>query len=68
MSLVRLLGFTKLECGCVVGHYRDVTTSRDVAYIEEKGIGCNHHGHRRNHTVALRPIAAVTVLASAKAS
>lgn len=51
MSLVRLLGFTTLTCGCVVGHYRELATSREVAYVEEKGRGCARHGHRRNHTV-----------------
>src|SRR4249919_1447355 len=51
MSLVLLLGFTTLTCGCVVGRYREVATSREVTYVEEKGKGCNTHGHRRNHTV-----------------
>jgi hypothetical protein len=36
MSLVRLLGFTTLSCGCVVGRYREVATSREVTYVEEK--------------------------------
>jgi hypothetical protein len=53
MSLVRLLGFTTLSCGCVVGHYREVATSREVAYVEEKGARCVTHGHRRNHTLAV---------------
>ena len=35
MSLVRLLGFTTLACGCVVGRYREVATSREVTYVEE---------------------------------
>ncbi len=51
MSLVRLLGFTTLTCGCVVGHYREVATSREVAYVEEKGTTCALHGHRRNHVL-----------------
>jgi hypothetical protein len=51
MSLVRLLGFTTLSCGCVVGKYRELATSREVTYVEEKGKGCSSHGHRRNHTV-----------------
>ena len=51
MSLVRLLGFTTLACGCVVGKYREVATSREVAYVEEKGKTCGSHGHRRNHTI-----------------
>jgi hypothetical protein len=51
-SLVRLLGFTTLGCGCVVGRYRELATSREVAYIEEKGRSCSSLRHRRNHTVA----------------
>jgi hypothetical protein len=58
MSLVRLLGFTTLACGCVVGRYREVATSREVSYVEEKGTECHLHGHRRNHTVTAgqRPV------------
>ena len=52
MSLVRLLGFRTLGCGCVTGHYREVATSREVTYVEEKGLNCEHSSHRRNHTVA----------------
>ena len=51
MSVVRLLGFATLNCGCVVGKYREVATSREVTYIEEKGSVCDTHQHRRNHTV-----------------
>jgi hypothetical protein len=40
-----------LGCGCVVGRYREVATSREVAYVEEKGKTCGSHDHRRNHTV-----------------
>lgn len=54
MSLVRLLGFRTLTCGCVIGRYRELATSREVTYIEEKGSGCQSHGHRRNHTVVDR--------------
>jgi len=52
MSLVRLLGFTTLTCGCLIGRYREVATSRELAYVEEKGSECHLHGHRRNHTLA----------------
>jgi len=52
MSLVRLLGFTTLACGCVIGKYREVATSREISYVEEKGLSCASHSHRRNHTVA----------------
>jgi hypothetical protein len=52
MSLVRLLGFKNLPCGCVVGRYRDLASERELTYVEEKGSSCELHGHRRNHTVA----------------
>src|SRR5438477_11598482 len=57
MSLVRLLGFTTLACGCVVGRYREVATRHEVTYVEEKGKICGSHGHRRNHTVASKRLA-----------
>jgi hypothetical protein len=52
MSVVRLLGFSTLSCGCVVGRYRDIASTREVTYVEEKGAGCESHAHRRNHTVS----------------
>ena len=54
MSLVRLLGFRTLTCGCVVGRYRELATSREVSYVEEKGGDCDVHVHRRNHTIPER--------------
>jgi hypothetical protein len=63
MSLVRLLGFTTLACGCVIGKYREVATSREVGYVEEKGQTCGSHGHRRNHTVSVERLATVSPLA-----
>jgi hypothetical protein len=51
MSLVRLLGFTTLSCGCVSGRYRDLSTERELIYIEEKGTSCGHAGHRRNQPI-----------------
>jgi hypothetical protein len=42
----------------VVGRYREVATSREVTYVEEKGSSCGSHGHRRNHTVAAERLAA----------
>jgi hypothetical protein len=69
MSLVRLLGFTTLSCGCVVGRYREVATSREVSYVEEKGRSCVSHGHRRNHTVAGERLAAtLPIVFATKAS
>ncbi|HEY6211597.1 MAG TPA: hypothetical protein VIW45_04890 [Vicinamibacterales bacterium] len=65
MSLVRLLGFNTLACGCVVGRYRELATSRDVTYVEEKGKGCGSHSHRRNHTIAADRLSAVPSIALA---
>lgn len=65
MSLVRLLGFRTLACGCIVGRYREVATSREVSYIEEKGQTCGSHGHRRNHTVVADRLASVSPVALA---
>ena len=53
-SFVRLLGFTTLDCGCIIGRYRDLATNREVKYVEEKGNACQTHGHRRNHTISDR--------------
>ena len=51
-SLVKLLGFRTLRCGCVTGHYREVGTNREVTYVEEKGLACGETAHRQNHTLA----------------
>ena len=67
MSLVRLLGFTTLACGCVVGKYREVANSREVSYVEEKGKICGSHGHRRNHTIVTDDeLASVSIIAFAR--
>jgi hypothetical protein len=65
-SFVRLLGFTTLACGCIVGRYRELATERDVNYVEEKGNGCANHAHRRNHTLAERLVS--QILSAARAS
>jgi hypothetical protein len=53
MSLVRLLGFRTLTCGCVIGQYRELATRRELTYVEEKGADCHLYAHRRNHTIAV---------------
>jgi len=68
MSLVRLLGFKTLSCGCLAGHYRELATSREIAYIEEKGAACGVHGHRRNHTVPERSVRNWPTTLAARAS
>lgn len=52
MSLVRLLGFRNLACGCVSGRYRDLGTNREVSYIEEKGPACGEPSHQRNQPLS----------------
>jgi hypothetical protein len=65
MSLVRLLGFRTLSCGCVIGRYRELATSREVTYVEEKGGTCQSHAHRRNHTISERAPSAAASLTRA---
>ena len=65
MSLVRLLGFKNLACGCVTGHYRELATNREITYVEEKGSACDHHEHRRNHTLAAARLRMTAVTAKA---
>jgi len=57
MSVVRLLGFTTLGCGCVSGRYRETGTEREVIYIEEKGSSCGLTGHQRNQPVSAARVA-----------
>jgi len=57
MSLVRLLGFKTLSCGCVSGRYRDVSSNREVTYIEEKGSACGQSGHQRNQPLSADRVA-----------
>ena len=68
MSLVRLLGFKNLTCGCVVGRYRDLASGRELTYVEEKGSTCDTHAHRRNHTVSNMAAPASPTLIDARAS
>lgn len=57
MSLVRLLGFTTLTCGCVTGRYREVGSEREITYIEEKGTVCATLSHVRNQPVSADRVA-----------
>ena len=68
MSLVRLLGFRTLSCGCVIGRYRELATNREVSYVEEKGSLCELHGHRRNHTIPEHLTPTLVAVPAAKAS
>jgi hypothetical protein len=52
MSVVKLLGFGTMQCGCVVGRYRDMASMREVVYVEEKGPQCASASHRQNHTIS----------------
>jgi hypothetical protein len=68
MSLVRLIGFCTLPCGCLVGRYREVASARELVYVEEKGGLCTEHGHRRNHTIPRSPAPAPRPAPLARAS
>ena len=68
MSLVRLIGFTTLDCGCVTGKYREVATHREVTYVEEKGADCPNQAHRRNQTLGRTREAATVSTLVARAS
>lgn len=71
MSLVRLLGFSTLACGCVVGRYVELAGNREVVYVEEKGGECTSHAHRRNHAIPRTRVGADTapaLVATARAS
>ena len=57
MSLVRLLGFTTLTCGCVTGRYREVGSEREITYIEEKGTVCATSSPVRNQPVSADRVA-----------
>ena len=50
----------------MTGHYREVATSREVTYVEEKGHACEYSAHRRNHTLTAgrADVAALTARAS----
>ena len=65
MCVVRLLGFKTLGCGCVTGHYREISTNREITYVEEKGVACRHAAHRRNHTLATARVSLTAVTAKA---
>lgn len=68
MSVVRLLGFRTLTCGCVIGQYRELATSRELTYVEEKGARCEMHGHRRNHTIHGERLSGTPGFVTARAS
>lgn len=57
MSLVRLLGFKTLACGCVSGRYWEIGMNREVSYIEEKGSACPQVAHQRNQPVSPERVA-----------
>jgi hypothetical protein len=68
MSVVRLLGFTTMTCGCVSGRYREAGTDREITYIEEKGSSCGQVGHQRNQPVSADRVAHGFTAPSAHAS
>ena len=67
MPLFRLLGFATLECGCLVGRYREVADDRSVDYVEEKGRARACHEHQRNELMPDRAQAVATTRCGAVA-
>ncbi len=57
MSLVRLMGFATLTCGCVTGRYREEGSKREITYIEEKSTACVSSGHLQNQPVSADRVA-----------
>jgi len=49
--LTRLLGFIRLDCGCLASRYRDGSFARDVSYVEDRGAACRHADHQRHQVV-----------------
>ena len=64
MEMFRLLGFARLSCGCLIGHYHEPALDRDVDYIEAKGNSCMCGDHKRNQPVSITahtsPVSRVT--------
>ncbi|MGE3844214.1 MAG: hypothetical protein AB7I50_21795 [Vicinamibacterales bacterium] len=58
MSFVRLRGYSTLSCGCVIGHYHELGSERDVSYVEQKGTSCANPKHRHNKTIRPATLAA----------
>jgi hypothetical protein len=52
----------------VIGQYRELATSRELTYVEEKGVRCETHGHRRNHTIHPERLSTSAAFAVSKAS
>ena len=52
MSLVRLLGYKTLQCGCVSGRYLEIGVNREVHYVEEKGAACPQPAPQRTQPLS----------------
>ena len=68
MPLFRLLGFARLDCGCLVGRYREIAVERPIDYIEAKGQACGCQDHQRNQLVPDRTLQPASWPAVAHAS
>ena len=51
MPLLRLIGFARLTCGCLLARYQESRAGRDVRYVENKGAGCAYADHRPNQLI-----------------
>lgn len=50
-SLVTLVKYDWMSCGCQIGIYRINSDGKLIVYVEAKGKECQKHSHRRNHVV-----------------
>ena len=41
--MLRIIGFERGACGCLVGRYRNEATGQEMVCVEEAGIACLLH-------------------------
>lgn len=53
-NILRIVGSVTLECGCVVGEYREANSDRGPVYIiDEKGPECSKKNHSVGKSIAM---------------
>ena len=43
--MLRIIGFERGACGCLVGRYRNEATDQEIVCVEEAGVACRHRRH-----------------------
>ena len=51
MSLLRMIGFASLSCGCLVGRYHNSSLDCELDYVDQKGQRCNLVEHSPDSSV-----------------